>query len=71
MAYLTYGEKIERITEHLQEHPADYQSVISLYKLRSDAIEYEIEQRRIEKKKMVAECRRLLQERRYEESTFE
>ena len=64
-------DKIARVTEHLQRHPADYQSVISLYKLRSEAIEYEIEQKRIEKKKMIAECRKLLKERQNEESTFE
>lgn len=47
-----------RIEEHLKEHPADYQSVISLYKQRSKAIEKEIRKREIEMLRKVAEIRR-------------
>lgn len=59
---------LERITEHLAKHPHDYQSVISLYKARSRLIEKEMQQRSIEKRKLIAECRK---RGKHEESTFE
>ena len=34
-----YHEKVARIQNHLRNHPADYQSVISLFKNNSKAIE--------------------------------
>lgn len=55
--------KILKIKEHLEEHPHDYQAVVSLYKATSNEIEWEIEQKKHEKRKKIAECRRLLNER--------
>lgn len=51
---------IERLEEHVKEHPADYQSVVSLYKQRSKMIEKKREKRRQEKQKLIAEMRRRL-----------
>ena len=56
-------ENIARVEDHLQRHPADYQSVISLLKLKSRAVEKKIKDRRIEKQKRIAECRRILDEK--------
>lgn len=55
---------IERLEEHIKEHPADYQSVISLYKQRSKAIEKRRRNREIEMLRKVAEIRRQLNEER-------
>ena len=49
---------IERIEEHLKEHPADYQSVISLYKQKSKEIEKKRRKREIEMLRKVARIRR-------------
>lgn len=48
---------LERLERHVKEHPADYQSVISLFKQRSKAIEKDIEKRRIAKQKLIAEMK--------------
>lgn len=53
-------EKIEKLQQHLQEHPADYQSKISLFKLNSEQIQWEIDQRKHEKRRKIAECKRKL-----------
>lgn len=55
---MDYGEKLKALEEHLVRHPNDYQGVISLYKIRSEAIEHERYLRSIEKRKLIAECRR-------------
>ena len=56
-------ENIARVEDHLKRHPADYQSVISLLKLKSRAVEKKIQTRRIEKQRKIAECRRILDEK--------
>lgn len=48
------------LSEHLKEHPHDYQAVIAYYKRRSKMIEKEIRERQIAKLKRIAECRRIL-----------
>lgn len=55
------GAKTERIKKHLAEHPADYQSVVALYRSKSADIEYEIERRKIQKRRLIAECKRRLE----------
>lgn len=60
---MDYKNAIKRVEQHLKEHPSDYQSVISLLKLRSKKIDKDIEQRRIDKMKRIAECRRKLNEK--------
>lgn len=54
-------DKVERIEEHLKTHPSDYQSVISLYKARSKAIEKKRGAKRIERLKLIAEWREKLE----------
>lgn len=54
---MNYEEKMERIARHLDEHPNDYQSVISLVKVNSDAIADRRRRRANEKKRLVAEIR--------------
>lgn len=54
------SERLERLSEHIREHPSDYQAVISFYKLRSKEIEHEIWLKRIPKLRLIAKCRRKL-----------
>ena len=60
MDYLT---KVARVSAHLEEHPNDYQSAISLLKAKSDYYESERRKRQIAKLKKIAECRRILAKR--------
>lgn len=55
--------KVERLEEHLKEHPTDYQAVIALLKRRSDLIEHVAWLRMIERKKKIAEVRRQRKEK--------
>ena len=55
---------VEKIEKHLKEHPADYQSVIALYKQRSKEIEKRRRQREIEMLRKVAKYRRMRNEER-------
>lgn len=57
-------DKIERLEEHIAQHPNDYQAVIGLLKARSDAIEHQLYQRKIARLKRVAEFRRKKDEKR-------
>lgn len=57
-------ERVERLEEHLKEHPTDYQAVVAHLKARSDLIEHVAHQRMIERKKKVAEIRRQRKEMR-------
>lgn len=54
------NEKITKVEQHLAEHPADYQSLISLMKLRSKEIENIYRLKKIERLKLIAECRKKL-----------
>lgn len=51
---------IKKLQEHIEKHPSDYQAVISLFKANSEQIQYEIDKKKHEKRKKIAECRRLL-----------
>ena len=55
---MDYTEKLERLTEHLMKHPADYQARIAQLKTYSNAIEHELYLRKIAKLKKVAKYRR-------------
>lgn len=57
---MTKKERIVNLQEHLKEHPADYQSRISLFKMKSEQVEYEARKKQNEKAKIIAECRRKL-----------
>ena len=35
-------DRLTRLKSHIDRHPADYQSVISFYKLRSKEIEHQL-----------------------------
>lgn len=58
-------ERLERLHEHVMEHPADYQAVIAELKMRSDLYEHESHERAIGMMKRVAEIRKRRKE--YEE----
>ncbi|EOH96722.1 hypothetical protein UAW_01887 [Enterococcus haemoperoxidus ATCC BAA-382] len=36
-----YEQQAQKMKSHLQQHPKDYQTVISLFKVESDSIFYE------------------------------
>ncbi|EOL50652.1 hypothetical protein [Enterococcus caccae] len=36
-----YEQQAQKMKNHLQQHPKDYQTVISLFKVESDSIMYE------------------------------
>lgn len=54
---MDYEQKLRKIEQHLEEHPHDYQSVISLIKTNSDAIAERKRLEMIEKKRKVAKIR--------------
>lgn len=57
---MDYIKKIERINNHLRQHPSDYQSVIARMKLVSDAFDYEQKKKADYRLKRIAEVRRQL-----------
>ena len=59
---MDYVKKLERMDEHLKEHPHDYQTVISRLKTASDAFEQQRKWQRDWRLKRVAEVRRQLKE---------
>ena len=56
---MDYEEKLKRIDRHLAEHPNDYQTQIARLKTYSDAIEHKYYLKRIERAKIIAECKRI------------
>lgn len=64
---MTKKEKLENLYHHIQNNPADYQAVISFFKLRSKQIEYERKRARIDGIRLIAECRRKLNEKHVSE----
>lgn len=46
--------KAKKIRQHLESHPNDYQSVVSLFKTESDAISYEIKKKENQHKKEIS-----------------
>lgn len=61
---MDYVEKARKLSDHIKEHPTDYQAQIALLIAKSDAIEHEKHMAMIEKKKDVAKYRRMLDEKR-------
>lgn len=47
--------KAKRIRQHLESHPNDYQSVVSLFKTESDAISYSIKKKENERRKEISQ----------------
>lgn len=60
---MDYNKRLASLDRHLEEHPTDYQAVISRLKIRSDAIEHEQYQRKIERIKKIAYYRRMMNEK--------
>lgn len=58
-------ERLQRLHEHVQEHPADYQAVVAELKMRSDLLQKEEHDRFCARLKRVAEIRK--RRRDYEE----
>lgn len=58
-----YEEKAQRIRKHLETHPRDYQSVISLLKNQSYGIAYEIQKHANNEQRKIAEARRIFYEK--------
>ena len=54
-----YEKKIQKMTQHLQEHPTDYQTVISLFKIESEAIVYEQKKSKAAVLKAIASYRKV------------
>ena len=54
--------KLTKLEEHVKNHPADYQALIGLYKAKSKAYENQYKQRRIERLRLIADCKRKLHE---------
>lgn len=59
---MDYAQKLQRMDEHLKDHPHDYQTVISRLKTASKAYDYEIKKKRDMRLKRVAEIRDRLRE---------
>lgn len=60
---MNYDIKVANLERHLKEHPTDYQAVIAHLKARSDAIEHRAWLRMIERRKRLAEVKRMRKER--------
>ena len=58
---MDYEAKIRRMNEHLAEHPADYQTVVSLLKVNSKRISHERKVKQDMRSRRVAEMRRRLE----------
>lgn len=55
---MKYLQRVERLEEHLKEHPTDYQAVIAHMIAKSDLIEHGRYLQTIERQKRLAEIRR-------------
>lgn len=55
--------KTERLEEHLKTHPRDYESVIALYKLKSDEAAKKLKEKNNARLKDIARWRKILEER--------
>lgn len=53
-----YEEKLKKLDTHLEEHPKDYQSVISRLKARSESFQYQQRRKRNDRLKEIAKYRR-------------
>lgn len=59
-------ERLSKLAKHIEENPSDYQAVVGYMKLQSDEIEWELEQRKRERQKKIAECKRIYEKRKTE-----
>lgn len=59
---MKYKERIEKVETHLKSNPNDYQSVISLFKLRSAQIEHDRKEAQIKRLREISKYRRMLDE---------
>ena len=59
-----YEEKITRMQGHLSVHPADWQTVIRLFKLRSELFSWKQKRRKIEMIQQIAKFKKAAQEAR-------
>lgn len=60
--HMDYVKKLDRIDNHLREHPHDYQAVIARLKVASDAYDYQLRKRKLYRLKRLQEVRRQLKE---------
>lgn len=61
---MDYEERINRLHEHIEGHPKDYQAVIAEIKLHSDFIEHQRYVQKIDRLKHIAEIRKKRNEKR-------
>lgn len=66
---MDYTERLEKLNEHINEHPKDYQAVIAQLKMRSDAYEHAMYRKRIERLRKVAHIKRKRKERLHGEES--
>lgn len=59
---MNYEQKLQRMDEHLEHHPHDYQTVIARLKTVSDAIEHQQYKKRVWRLKRLAEVRKQMRE---------
>ncbi len=59
---MDYANKLDRMDEHLREHPHDYQTVISRLKVASDAYDYQQKKAVDKRLARLAEVRRQMKE---------
>jgi hypothetical protein len=59
---MDYANKLNRMDEHLREHPHDYQTVISRLKVASDAYDYQQKKAVDKRLARLAEVRRQMKE---------
>lgn len=59
---MDYVKKLDRMDEHLKEHPHDYQTVIARLKTASEAIDHQAKKQSDMRLKRVAEIRKRLRE---------
>ncbi|MBL1227960.1 hypothetical protein IW492_01790 [Enterococcus sp. BWB1-3] len=53
-----YEEKAGKMKDHLTAHPKDYQTVIQLFKMESEAIAYEQRQKQLLMQREIARYRK-------------
>lgn len=59
---MDYIAKLQRMDEHLKDHPRDYQTVIARLKLASDITDHQAKKRASMRLKRLAEIRRELKD---------
>ena len=59
---MDYIERLDRMDEHLRQHPHDYQTVIARLKLASDIYDHQVEKQRNMRLKRLSEIKKRLRE---------